>query len=637
MIERPEAQPPPVPEFAGTERFEVVRRLGTGGMGVVYEAVDRERNARVALKTLRTMAPDELLALKHEFRALQDVTHPNLVTLGELIEDQDRWFFTMELVDGEDVLCFVRGPELRAVGEAATVPHVRPRTDGPTPSTPRGSSFDEARLRSAFLQLAHALDALHAARKVHRDIKPSNVLVSREGRVVVLDFGLAHDTQRAGWQPRLAGTLGYMAPELFTTGSIGQAGDWYAAGVLLFEALTGRQPFVAPSRLALLDTQQRDGPAPSDLGFEVPRDLDALCQELLRCDPVRRPDGHEVLRRLGQTGLRRPSSPSRPPFVGRRDELARLAAAMAEVEAGHGRTVLVRGESGVGKSYLVRQFTSQVLARQPDAVVLVGRCYERESVPYKALDGIVDELTRFLGATPGDLLDALLPPGAGALARLFPVLRGVLPALAAGATAASEAAPADDRSPQEVRAEAFAALREIVRRVALAHPLVLVVDDLHWTDADSVHLLRELLRAPAPPFLLIATLRESDVGQVKMDDLLEAIPASEPGHDLRLAALSADDAEQLVVRLAEHVDGAGPLDPRTIAREAGGHPMFIHELVRHLAAGGDEPALPRIDDAIRARILRLDEPTRTIVELVALAGSPLAQETIARASGLDLD
>ncbi|MGH9887133.1 MAG: protein kinase domain-containing protein, partial [bacterium] len=83
-------------QFHGTSRFQIVRRLGAGGMGVVYEALDRERNARVALKTLRTMKPEELLALKNEFRALQDVNHRNLVTLGELIEDADRWFFTME-------------------------------------------------------------------------------------------------------------------------------------------------------------------------------------------------------------------------------------------------------------------------------------------------------------------------------------------------------------------------------------------------------------------------------------------------------------------------------------------------------------------------------------------------------------
>jgi tetratricopeptide (TPR) repeat protein len=626
-----------IPDFAGTDRFHVIRRLGAGGMGVVYEAIDRERNARVALKTLRTMSAEELLALKNEFRALQDVSHPNLVALGELIEDAARWFFTMELVDGQDVLRYVRGinPGDQTSSNAPTLsisdlPFDEPL---PPPQPPRPHVFDEPRLRSALAQLAHGLNALHAARKVHRDIKPANVLVGPGGRVVVLDFGLAFDTQRGGgWEPRFAGTVGYMAPELFTSGAIGQAGDWYATGVLMFEALTGRQPFDAPNRLALMEAMQQDGPAPSEIVAGVPRDLDQLCQALLRRDPERRPDGAELLRRLGHQPHRHITTLTRAPFVGRGDELARLEQAMDEVRAGACVTVRVRGESGVGKSYLVRQFTSQLVARDADAVVFSGRCYERESVPYKALDGIVDELTRFLGAALSHELPDLVPRGVHALAQVFPVLRQIL-AVARAAT------PLETVEPQLVRQQASAALREVLRRVGQRHPLVLVIDDLHWTDADSLQLLRELLRAPlAPRMLVIATLRDGDLGQVPQAEVEQAVPASAPAYDLRLGALSAADAEQLVTRLADGVAARG-VDARSIAREAGGHPMFIHELVQHVALWGDEdkPELPRIDDAIRARVARLDGGSRAIVELVALAGSPLAQDTIARASGLEFD
>ena len=622
------------PEFAGTARFEIVRRLGAGGMGVVYEAVDRERNARVALKTLRTMSSEELLTLKHEFRAAQDLSHPNLVTLGELIEDDRRWFFTMELVEGEDLLTHVRGQDVgEDVTSADTVPNLKARADDrqPLASPTRGAGFDEGKLRGVLLQLGHALNALHAARKVHRDIKPGNVLVTPEGRVVVLDFGLTSDVHRSGWQPRLAGTIGYMAPEMFTTGDVDQAGDWYATGVLMFEALTGRLPFTAPTRMALLDAQQQDGPAPSTTGADVPRDLDQLCEALLRRDPTRRPDGDEVLRRLGHGQPRRQPSRSLPPFVGRRRELGRLTNAQAEVDGGRSTTVLVRGASGVGKSYLVRHFTSRLQA-DVGAVVLAGRCYERESVPYKALDGIVDELTRFLAATPADELSRLLPADLPALTQVFPVLRQ-LP------TTTTTTRDGDDpeRQPQQVRAAASAALRELLHKVASRWPLVLVIDDLHWTDADSLQLLRELLRRPgAPRLLLIATMRDSDVGQVPQAELLQAVPASDPDYDLRLDVLSTEDAEQLVTKLTTGL-AVGGVDARAIARETSGHPMFIHEVIQHVAAGSDTVALPRIDDAIRARIGRLEDASRTVVELVALAGSPLAQQTIADAAGLDFD
>src|ERR1700756_4054827 len=95
-------------DFPGTERFEVVRRLGAGGMGVVYEAVDRDHGGRVALKTLPRADAALLYHLKSEFRSLADVTHPNLPALHELISDAGRWFFTMELIDGVSFLKYVR-------------------------------------------------------------------------------------------------------------------------------------------------------------------------------------------------------------------------------------------------------------------------------------------------------------------------------------------------------------------------------------------------------------------------------------------------------------------------------------------------------------------------------------------------
>ncbi|MCW5837260.1 MAG: protein kinase, partial [Labilithrix sp.] len=96
--------------FEGTRRFAVIRRLGAGGAGVVYEAHDRELGSRVALKRLKRLSADAILRFKSEFRAIEDVEHPNLVGLGELFEEDGQWFFTMELVDGADFFSWVRAP-----------------------------------------------------------------------------------------------------------------------------------------------------------------------------------------------------------------------------------------------------------------------------------------------------------------------------------------------------------------------------------------------------------------------------------------------------------------------------------------------------------------------------------------------
>ncbi|HEY5947204.1 MAG TPA: serine/threonine-protein kinase, partial [Kofleriaceae bacterium] len=239
--------------FTGTERFVLERELGEGSMGVVYEATDRRTDARVALKTLKSLNAQTLARLKTEFRALQEVQHPNLVSFGELIEDAGHWFFTMELVEGVPLLEYV----------------ARPR--------------DDRRLRHAFGQLAAALSALHASGLIHRDVKPSNALVTAEGRVVLLDFGLVSDVRGRyeSMHDNIVGTAAYMAPEQAAGQPITPAADWYAFGVNLYEALTGELPHSGSSLQVLLDKQQKAALAPSQRVPGVPPDLDKLCIALL--------------------------------------------------------------------------------------------------------------------------------------------------------------------------------------------------------------------------------------------------------------------------------------------------------------------------------------------------------------------
>ena len=637
-------------DFRGTERFQVIGRIGAGGMGVVYQAHDRVRDTRVALKTLRTFTAEGILRFKNEFRALQDLQHPNLVNLGELISEGGQWFFTMELVDGVDFLNYVRPvPGFGGGGDAPVSPNAETiapeggRAQYEAQAAPATRpALDEKRLRQTLLQLARGLGALHGAQKVHRDVKPSNILVTTGGRVVVLDFGLATEVGGHAWsEVNVVGTADYMAPEQAASKPAGPAADWYSVGVLLYEALTGQLPFTG-APLEVLIAKQRGEPLPARaIDASVPIDLDGLCVDLLRTDPSQRPSGVEVLRRLGasepstEIRLATSSHTHTSPFVGRRRELEVLEDAYVASRQGAAVTAFVQGESGVGKSALVRHFAERLRAAQPGIVILSGRCYERESVPYKALDGVIDALSRYMMRLPKAQAAQLLPLRVGLLAQVFPVLRRVEAVAEAPLRSVPAANAPGAVDPKELRTRVFAALRELFTRLGERHPLAVIIDDLQWADADSLALLGAVLHPPdAPQLLLVATLR----GAAEVAAAAGSTWTSGHVRSVHVERLPPNEARELARQLMRRAGSSelSELEARGIAEEAAGHPLFIDELVRHtVAPSGD--SLPgshlQLEEALYARIRRLDPPVRALLELVAVAGAPLGQESAARAVG----
>ncbi len=604
-------------EFAGTSRFQLLSQLGAGGMGVVYEALDRDQQCHVALKTLKAFSASALVRFKREFRALQDLHHPNLVGLGELFEASGHWFFTMELVQGTDLLSWLLPRNHAAPAFAKTdaaVDGLR-ATLPPEPARPPDLIFDEPRLRAALPQLARGLDALHGAGRVHRDIKPSNVLVTSEGRLVLLDFGLVTEaTSEHITDANIVGTVAYMAPEQAASKPVGPEADWYSLGVVLFEALTGRLPHTGAPFEVLLDKQRFEPPAPRTLSPRVPEDLSELAVELLRFDPIARRAGRRLLGRLFPelapgASSSTPSLSQEAIFIGRTHELATLQIAH-EQSRQQPVLALVEGESGVGKSALVRRFVDDVGA---GAIALVGRCYEREAVPYKAFDGVIDSLSRLMLRLPAAEAAALLPANAALLAQVFPVL------MRARAFATSRPAM-EIHDPQELRSRVFAALRELLGKLASRRSVVLVIDDLQWADADSFAMLGAILRgADAPRILLVATGRPGTRSMVEgFDGSRVQIP---------LAGLPPSDASALASELCRFASVT--VNAAAIASESAGHPLFIHELVRGAGAGA---AAGGLDEVLFTRVLGLGPDARHLLDLVVAAGSPIRRAVLRIAS-----
>lgn len=634
--------------LSDTPRYAIVRPLGRGGMGAVHEAIDRETGERVAVKTLLRRDAHSLLRFKREFRLLANIQHPNLVRLYEFEADDDGWRLVMELVDGVPFFDYVGARVATAGDEAAPTAAVAcnaatttsiARTAPTVPASPSGTATpsgaptsrpsrrvlrtpaDPDRLRAAARQLAAGIHALHEHGRIHCDIKPSNILVTHAGRVVLLDFGIIlealHDDEDAGGG--IAGTPRYMAPEVLAGERPTPASDWYSFGVVLYEALTGLHPFPdRPATLAIAPEPSRPVP-PDQRRPDLPpaaRDLASLAVALLDPDPRARPAADEIFALLGAESAGATTQPSQADrrVAVRSDELARLEQRVPATGAARGASVFVTGPSGIGKTTVLDQFCER--AARAGAVVLRGRCYERETIPHKALDGLVDALCANVRKR-ADLSDAIRD-ALDVMSPVFPIARIPLGEM----RWQPSPSPYD---PIERRRRAFAGLRTAIEALADAQPVVAVIDDLQWGDLDSVEFVAQWLRSPMRGVLFVGAARSDAVDS---SPFLRAV-REEVGDRafaatrLDIGPLKDDDVRAIV---GAHAPDAPAALVDHIVAEAKGNPLFATELATYYAALPDDHSLETgltVDSLLAHRIAALSDAHRALLSTVALASVPL--------------
>ncbi len=670
------------------ERFELRRELGSGVTGVVWHAWDRQRTCDVALKILHRFDAALVRRFKQEFRTLADVRHRNIVRIHELFELEERLFFSMELIDGVDLLSWIWGYDPAAqkpADEEDTEPFNEEITK-PHALAIAGPKVDYARLRAAFAQLVRGLGHLHAAGYLHRDLKASNLIVRRDGHLSILDFGLAVSllAPMGGEHEAAGGTIAYLAPEIAAGKKPDARADHYSLGILLYEALTGRTPFPGEAIAEVLAAKvHREPLPPSALVPGVPEDLDELCRALLRRDPAKRAGAVELSRAFREPmsaagsippppgpapraaarwgglepvatadltqrielsrevqldllseqmndRLARGSGPiPRPPVVGRGKEVAALCDALARTRRSGAQLRLVVGPSGIGKSAfadaLERALTSGVnedVELGVPALVLRGRCHDRETIAFRAIDQIIDGLTHHLAALPDGEREIWAPARLQLAAELFPVLRGIF-------RARPEPGPREPRRRDAglLRSQAFSALRELLGLAARRAPLMLLIDDLHLADPDSLDLLAQIFLGPeAPPLLLVGLGRPGAV----MDRLARLAGDGVELARLELGPLEGEEAELVARALADYMELELP-DPSSVASVAidtRGHPGFTFEILSRAAAIElrDEPSqvgrLPALQSVLATRIAQLAEPARRVLELLCAVGGP---------------
>lgn len=428
-------------------RFLLVRQLGRGATAVVYQAEDRQERRVVALKLLRHPRPEALWRFKREFRLCR-LLHPSqFANVHELFTDGRWWWFTMELVEGTDLLSWL--------AEAA-------------------KDEDAIQLRLAFTQLATGLQALHEAGFVHRDVKGQNLRVTPSGRVILIDLGLA--TEIGDSCGDVVGTPAYMSPEQTIGSRATPASDWYSFGVLL---------------RAALDRQFEDSQA-------IPEDLLVLHRDLTRTDPTERPEGPQI---IGCLGALTPAQRNLHKAVLDGEQTAVLEELMLALSRSSASATVVLELPGTESQVeLILHGFAQRTARMGPAVLWINsHCSASEQIPLATLDGLLDVLLGIVRTWSVTEQQSVLSVQLTALWEVFPSFLQL-------DWLRSKSAEQTPRAGRVESSQLCQLLSLLFQNLSLRGPLILVLQECQCLDRESAEILENVLSASdAPNILLLLT------------------------------------------------------------------------------------------------------------------------------------
>src|SRR6188768_1598552 len=606
-------------------RYQILEIIGSGGMGEVCLADDVMLDRKVALKFVT--APGETDGLEQllvEARAAAALDHPFICSIYEVTSLNGRPCIAMEYVRGESLERRLRGGPL-PLGDALRVSE----------------------------EIAEALDAAHRRRVVHRDLKPANVMLSEDGHIKVMDFGLAARLPHSdaidqamtvavtATEDLIVGTPAYMAPEQTRGEPADRRSDIFSFGILLYELISGTNPFaranVAATFAAILAEPIATLRAPRST---IPPALDALVARLLAKDPAARlqsfGEARSALRQLSVdlspstsitlTGVAdEPTNDGSVKLIGRERERAQLLQSLNQAKSGTGSLVILLGDAGVGKTRLAED--ALATARRLGCQTLVGRCYEQAGTPALiAYTEVLEEASR------------LMP---------------------AAAFRQAVAASAPELAPELRQRYLFTNVREFLTRCGLFMPLVIFIDDAQWADESTLGLTQHMAQHLAKlPIVVIAAYREVEapiaVSKGRFQSLLDRV-RGQPRDVLTPQAIKGAldqlvgqrQARAIELRPFTHADVQNalaslgkPHPPARLAQKfadrTGGNPFFVVELFRHLKDEGrlfdarnewtrdldlDDVELPdTVRVVLERRIARVSSDTQNLLRAAAVLG-----------------
>lgn len=589
------------PPFIVGKRYQLIAELGAGNMGTVHRATDRLTGRTVALKLVK-VSPDRLrygsysaeadprLTLAREYRILSSLRHPHIISVLDYgfddLHGNRQPYVTMELLESARIL------------------------------TDDAQALNFSQKIDLLAQILQALIYLHRRGILHRDLKPANVLVV-DDQVKVLDFGLSITNDQAA-REELAGTPGYMAPELWIGNPASKRSDLYAFGVIAFRLFAGQHPFDL-SDLRVLYNQVTKTQPNWDL-MKVDAGVAAIVERLMSKDPFERyDDATEVIQALraatGQsltveTAATRESFLQAASFVGRQKEMRTLLEKLGEALDGQGSAWLIGGESGVGKSRLIDELRTRALVN--GFLVLRGAGADDSRPLFYLLRDALAWLS--LIAEPDD--------------RDAAVLKIIVPEI--GQLLGREIPDPPTVSPQAAQARLLMTVEALFRGMcvgAVPQPILVLLEDLHWADTESLLILDRLTRVVTGlPIFIIGTFRDDE-----NPNLPALLPSANVMHLDRL-----DERE--ISLLIENMLGDAGRNPellRLIRAETEGNAFFLVETLRALAeeAGGlddiGSKPLPMhvltggVQGIVHRRLNRVPDDARLLLRCAAVIGRTL--------------